>query len=281
MFRRFRRAPARRRSVSFSELMAASPEALEAALNGPPEEAAPWLEAAARYGIAKAQTRWGQLLLDGLGVAQDRAAALVWFKSASAAGEPEGMNMLGRCHELGWATPIDYLAAVECFRRSAEMGFDWGQYNYANMLFRGDGVAKDRARAWRWYRAAAAQGHAKSLNMLARYMEEGWDMPRDLAGAARLYRLSAEGGDFRGQFNLGVLLTDEGRIAEAIRWFRESARLANVPFRRSILTRLANRQEPEIRTVIAEVEAMLVADCQAGNQLLLHRADLAFRSDRR
>ncbi|WP_187829917.1 tetratricopeptide repeat protein [Siccirubricoccus phaeus] len=256
MARPTRRAPARRQ-VSFTELTAAGPEALAAAFSAPPEEAAPWVEAAARYGIARAQTRWGQMLLDGLGVPQDEAAALFWFKSAAAAGEPEGMNMLGRCYELGRATPVDHAAAVACFRRSAEAGFDWGQYNYANMLLRGDGVAPDRAAALRWYRAAAAQGHAKSINMVARYMEEGWDMPRDPDGAARLYRLAAEGGDFRGQFNLGVLLTDAGRIEEAAQWFREAARLANPAFRRSMLARLAGRQEPEIRAVIAEVTAML------------------------
>ncbi|MBP0492421.1 tetratricopeptide repeat protein [Roseomonas indoligenes] len=254
-----RGAPARRRSITFTELTAASPESLAAAFAAPPEEAAPWVEAAARYGIAGAQTRWGQMLLEGLGVPKDERAALAWFKAAAGAGDAEGMTMLGRCHELGWGTPVDYAAAVYHFRRSAELGFDWGQYNLANMLMRGDGVARDRDAALRWYRAAAAQGHAKSINVVARAMEEGWDAPPDPAGAVRLYRLSAERGDFRGQFNLGTLLTDEGQIAEAVHWFRASARLANATFRRSMLTRLAERQEPEIRAVLAEVEAMLAA----------------------
>lgn len=257
MFRRPRPAPAPRRSISFAELNEAGPDKLAAAFGAPPEEAAPWVEAAAKYGMARAQTLWGQMLLDGHGVAQDRDAAFFWFGSAAGAGEPEGMNMLGRCHELGWGTAIDFGEAVAWFRRSAEAGFDWGQYNYANMLLRGDGVAMDRAAALGWYRAAAAQGHAKSLNMLARYMEEGWEMPRDPEGAVKLYLLSAERGDFRGQFNLGTLLTGLGRIEEAAHWFRESARLANEPFRRSLLTRLSDRPEPEIRAVIAEVEAML------------------------
>jgi len=163
------------------------------------------------------------------------------------------MNMLGRCLENGWGVPVDYAEAVRWFRGAAEAGFDWGQYNLANMYLRGDGVAEDRAEALRWYRAAAAQDHAKSLNMVARFFEEGWVVPRDPQRAAQLYAISAERGDFRGQFNLGVLLTGQGRIEDAVRWFREAARGAHDMFRRGMVERLSARPEAALQAVAAEI----------------------------
>lgn len=234
--------------------MQASPEALASAFAAPPEQAAPWVEAAAKYGIARAQVLWGQILLDGLGgVPQDRMAAAEWFRSAAEAGDAEGMNMLGRCHELGWGVPADAKMAAAWFRRAAEAGLDWGQYNLGNMHFRGRGVARDRAEALRWYRRAAAQGHAKAINMVARYLEEGWEGPRDPARAARLYALSAERGDFRGQFNLATLLTAHGRLEEAAMWFRRAAGGAHAAFRQEMADRLSSRPEPELRAIAREI----------------------------
>jgi TPR repeat protein len=258
MTRRPRRAPPRRRTIPFSVIQQASPEALAAAFAAPPEEAAPWIESAAMLGFGRAQALWGQYLLDGVGgVARDPVAAVEWFRAAAQAGVPEGMNMLGRCFENGWGIATDFAEAVRCFRGAAEAGFDWGQYNLANMYLRGDGIAEDRAEALRWYHAAAAQGHAKSINMVARFHEEGWVVPRDPVRAALLYAASAERGDFRGQFNLGVLLADRGEMEQAARWFREAARLAHETFRRGMVERLSARPEPALRELGAEIAASL------------------------
>lgn len=259
MFRRRPKArPPTRATVPAAEIVRASPERLAAAFAAPPEEAAPWIEAAAKYGMPRAMVLWGQFLLDAVGgVPQDRVAAAEWFRSAAQAGEREGMNMLGRCFENGWGLPVDYAEAVRWFRGSAEAGFDWGQYNLANMYLRGDGIGEDRAEALRWYHAAAAQGHAKSINMVARFHEEGWVVPRDPERAAMLYAASAERGDFRGQFNLGVLLTGQGRMEDAVHWFRVAAGGAHDAFRRGMVERLAARPEPELRRVAAEIAAAL------------------------
>ena len=255
----FRRTPSPipRPVVSAATIRQASAERLAAAFAAPPEEAAPWVEAAAKYGMPRAMVFWGHYLLDALGgVAQDRAAACAWFRIAAEAGEVEGMNMLGRCFENGWGVAVDEAEATHWFRRAAEAGLDWGQYNLGNMLLQGRGVPEDRAEALRWYRAAAAQGHAKSINMVARFLEEGWDGPADPRGAARLYALSAELGDFRGQFNLGALLAAQGHMDQATHWFRVAAQGAHDGFRRSMAERLAARPEPELRAIAAEITGM-------------------------
>ena len=93
-------------------LREASAEALAAAFAGPPEEAARWIDAAARYGMVEGQLLYGQILLDGRGVRQDQVAARGWFRAAAEAGSAAARNMLGRCHEMGWGGVADEAAAL-------------------------------------------------------------------------------------------------------------------------------------------------------------------------
>ena len=178
------------------------------------DEPGPWIETAARYGVAEAQVRLGQLRLED-GRSEE---ALCWFERAAAKGSAEAMNMLGRAAELGWAGPADDAAAARWYRRAAEAGDPWGQYNYANLLFDGRGVPRDEAQALAWYRLAAGQGHARAMNLLGRCAEEGWGGAADMAAARDWYRRSAEGGYFRGAYNHAACLAADGRLDEARAW---------------------------------------------------------------
>jgi TPR repeat protein len=183
-------------------------------------EMAPLLCGLAEHGSPAAQTRWGAMLLDGQGVAQDQALALHWFLRAARADDAEAMNMAGRCFEQGWGCAIDLGRAALYFRRSAEAGHVWGEYNYANMLFDGRGVALNRPQALKFYRRAADRGHGRAMNLLARCYEQGWGCGVDRALAELWYARSAEAGYFRGQFNHGCLLLESGRLAEATKWLK-------------------------------------------------------------
>jgi len=187
------------------------------------EGAAPWIESAARYGVAEAQLRLGQLRLD----ADEPAEGYAWFERAARQGSAEAMNMAGRALENGWGVAVDEAAAAAWYRRSAEAGCDWGQYNYAGLLFDGRGVPQNQAAACVWYRKAAEHGHARAMNLLGRCCEEGWGVRRNLAAARRWYRRSAEAGYFRGQYNYATWLVREGRPDAARGWLE--AALAGAP----------------------------------------------------
>ncbi len=58
--------------------------------------------------------------------------------------------------------------------KAARAGLDWGMYNYATMLALGNGVDEDRAAALAWFEKAAALGHAKSINLIGGFHEDGW-----------------------------------------------------------------------------------------------------------
>lgn len=214
-----------------------------AALSGPDAEG--WIEAAARYGIVEAQVLLGQIRLD----AGDGEQALAWFKVAASTGHAHAINMVGRCYERGWGTPPDPAEAVKHYRSAAEKGLDWAQFNLANLLLYGLGVARDRSGAYNLYRRAAAQGHAKALNMLGRFYEEGWDRRRDLALAASCYASAAEAGDFRAQFNIGVLLAEQGRREEAVAWFERALAAGSPDFRAQASSILEANPDPALRAL--------------------------------
>jgi TPR repeat protein len=106
-------------------------------------------------------------------------------------------------------------------------------YNYANLLATGRGVIEDQAQALDLYRRAAELGHAKSMNLLGRYLEEGRCCEADLITALNWYRRSAEGGDCRGQFSYGTYLAEQGRIDKARTWLHKALAGGNPNFLRT------------------------------------------------
>jgi TPR repeat protein len=217
---------------------AMSPDDLRARLAESPQAAAALLRAGAEAGLPEAQALYGQILLDGRGVEPDAVAALGWFGKAARAGHAMAANMVGRCHEKGWGTAIDKLLAAKWYRAAAEAGLDWGMYNYASALGLGAGLPKDEGAALLWFQKAAAFGHAKSINFVGAFHEEGRIVSRDLAKAADCYRRAAEGGDFRGQFNHARMLVQAGRIDEALTWLDQANKTCTDGFRSVMRTYL-------------------------------------------
>ncbi len=108
---------------------------------------------------------------------------------------------------------------------------------------------KDQARALACYRKAAELGHAKSMNLLGRYLEEGLCCVQDLAAAHEWYRRSAEGGDFRGQFSHAAVLADHGRIDEAIGWLNTALENGNLNFLQVSRKTLLQAPHPQVRAL--------------------------------
>ena len=216
---------------------------------GDPDHSARWLQAAADLGHADAQTAWGQWLLHGVGVPRNHAEAFVWFTKAAEQGHATGMNMAGRCLANGWGTDVDLVAAVRWYRLAAHKDLDLGMYNYANQLASGQGVAQDHVAALGWYRLAADMGHAKSMTKMGRYYEDGLVVARDLDAAFLCYQDGAQGGDFRGQFNLAGMLAAQGHMAEALQWLRKVPLTATPGFKADAGRTLLESPYPEFRRI--------------------------------
>jgi len=234
-------------AIGPDELGKLTPKDIAARLSGPPEERAAFVRAAAEAGMAEAQAVYGQMLLDGTGVAKDEPAALDWFTRAAAQHHLMAINMVGRCYDLGWGTPPDKARAAECYRIAAERGLDWGMYNYATLLALGVGVAEDKAAALDWFQRAAKMGNAKAINFVGSFHEDGWVVPRDMAKAARCYARAARGGDFRGCFNHARMLGAAGKVDEAMQWLKRAGETATPAFADKAAIWLAGADVPAFR----------------------------------
>jgi TPR repeat protein len=230
---------------------------LQAMLHDNPGRAAQAILAAASQNVIEAQALLGQILLDGRGIARDPALALRWFGIAADAGHLMSRNMLGRCHEHGWAGPVDERLAALHYRIAAAGGLDWGLYNYGNLLATGRGVGKDQELALACYRKAAQMGHAKSMNLYGRYLELGVECQANPAQAFEWYRRSAEAGDFRGQFSHGAVLASRGEVDQALLWFEEALRIGNANFLRVSGPELAAANDERIRALALRYEVRL------------------------
>lgn len=208
----------------------ADPAQLADRLAGSPQMRAAALRHFAEQGVADAQAYYGQILLDGDGVARDPRAAFGWFMQAAQQQHLMALNMVGRCYDLGWGIAIDKARAAECYRVAAERGLDWAMYNYATLLALGEGVAEDKPAAFAWFERAAATGNAKAINFVGSFYEDGWVVARDLDKAADCYARAASGGDFRGAFNHARMLAAAGRSGEALHWLSEAGRTATPAF---------------------------------------------------
>ncbi|MES2755413.1 MAG: tetratricopeptide repeat protein [Pseudomonadota bacterium] len=198
-------------------------------LAGDRADRAAFLREAAEEGLADAQALYGQLLLDGDGVAADPVAAFGWFNRAGAQHHLMALNMVGRCYDQGWGVAIDYPRAAACFQSAAESGLAEGMYNYATALTLGTGVAEDKVAALAWFERAAARDYAKAINFVGSFAEDGWAGPVDLAKAADCYARAAAGGDFRGAFNHARMLAERDRAA-ALEWIARAGEWGNQRF---------------------------------------------------
>ncbi|WP_404337003.1 tetratricopeptide repeat protein [Sphingomonas sp. MMS12-HWE2-04] len=227
-----------------TQLDSLSSEEIAARLSGSPEARAALIREGAEAGLAEAQAVYGQMLLD----AQKPGEAFGWFWKAAQQGHAMGLNMLGRCYDLGWGTQVDKVRAAECFRVAAEAGLDWGMYNYGSALALGQGLIEDKAQALVWFEKAAAMGHAKSTNFVGSFHEEGTLIPRDMAAAADCYARAAEGGDFRGMFNHARMLAEAGDVDAALAWIGQCGAAATPAFRDKALAWLAQVPDPRLRS---------------------------------
>ncbi|RYD94062.1 MAG: sel1 repeat family protein [Sphingomonadales bacterium] len=241
-------------TLTIDAILAMSSEEVARRLIAPPEERAAFVRIAAEGGIAEAQAVYGQMLLDGAGVAADPQQAVRWFDSAARQGHVMAINMMGRCYDLGWGVPVDKVRAAQWFKAAADRGLDWGLYNYATALALGDGVPEDKPAAFALFRRAATMGNAKAVNFVGSFYEDGWVVERDLDEAAYCYAKAAEGGDFRGQFNHARMLAGAGKVDEALSWLAKVSETATDAFLTKARAWLEQSPDPALRGATALLE---------------------------
>jgi TPR repeat protein/S1-C subfamily serine protease len=125
------------------------------------------------------------------------------------------------------AAAEDAAQAFEGYRKAAEQGEAWAQFNLGRSYYNGDGVAKDAVKAVEWFRKAAGQGEAKAQCALGVCYANGNGVAKDPVKAVEWYWKAAEQGLARAQYNLGGCYANGNGVAkdasEAVEWYRKAA----------------------------------------------------------
>jgi TPR repeat protein len=122
---------------------------------------------------------------DGIGVTQDYAEAVKWFRKAADQGNASAQNDFGVMYDEGEGVPKDHAEAVKWYQKAADQGDAVAQVNLGERYRDGKGVAKDDAEAVRWYRKAADQGNALAQYNLGLMYAFGEGVAKDEAEAMK------------------------------------------------------------------------------------------------
>ena len=120
-----------------------------------------------------------------------------------------------------------YMTALNLALPRAEAGDPAAQTLAAEILSRGLGVARDEAKAAKWYQLAAEQGVPEAQFQYALLLLDGRFVKKDPQGAYALMQAAAEAGNRLAQFNFAQILIqrEPGRagMAKAVSYYRRAA----------------------------------------------------------
>ena len=99
----------------------------------------------------------------------------------------------------------NYTIALKEFKKAAQQGDAYAQFNLGLMYYEGEGVPQDYAKAMSWYLKAAEQGNASAQYSLGLMYADGRGVPQDDSQAVVWYTKAAEQGYAMAQSNLGAM----------------------------------------------------------------------------
>ena len=108
----------------------------------------------------------------------------------------------------------DYAAAFSEWRPLAERGNAEAQTNLGVLHYQGQGVARDRVEAAKWYLKAASQGHAQAQTNLGVMYYHGQGVAQDYGKSLKWYRKAAEQGRAGAQAMLGIIYANGLGVTE-------------------------------------------------------------------
>ena len=151
-----------------------------------------------------------------------RILPLLLLLTAQAAPAPADPEEAQRAYAAG-----HYEVARQLWTAQAEAGDTAAQLSLANLYDLGQGVTRDPAMAYAWYRRAAASGSPAAEFNVAAMCDTGDGVQHNVAEAALWYGRAAAHGNRRAQYNLGQLYATGDGVPrnpdQAEAWFRAAA----------------------------------------------------------
>ena len=125
-----------------------------------------WYRAAAENGHAAAKYAMGLIYECGEAGKQDDTAAYNWYKMSAEQGYAPAQHKLGVFYKYGrGGLKKSHENAFYWNLKAAEGGLPEAMYSVADSYLHGKGVREDASAAYRWYVAAARNGHKSAIRL--------------------------------------------------------------------------------------------------------------------
>lgn len=139
---------------------------------------------AAEQQHADATYNYGALLYNGIGLQQDRQAAMNFYMAAAELGSASAQFRMAHAYALGQEVPGDPDRAIELFTSSAEQEHQIAQINLVRMLLKHR--PEDRAALKKWRHRLQVSAHANTPETATVLAELAWRLDEDAEGALAL-----------------------------------------------------------------------------------------------
>ena len=117
----------------------------------------------------------------------------------------------------------DLPAAVEAFRKAAEMGYANAEYMLGTCYHNGYGVGQDMKQAVEWCERAAIHGHAQAMFEMGLYRHSGMGGVVNAAEACYWFRMAAQHGVGNPNFDSGLDESEDCGLAASLAWIVNKA----------------------------------------------------------
>ncbi|GBC10323.1 hypothetical protein RclHR1_09520008 [Rhizophagus clarus] len=155
----------------------------------------------------------------------DKAFELI--KKIAEKGNPNAIDKLGYCYELGIGIDADVNKAFELYQKSADFGNSNGLYNLGNCYECACGISENNQKAFELYQKSADLGNLYGIGYLAYCYKLGIGTDINNQKALELFQKVANSGDKKAQFNVALMYENgngtENDIVQAIYWYKKSA----------------------------------------------------------
>lgn len=162
----------------------------------------------AKKGDATSQNEVGGWYYRGRHVKQNYEEALQWWAKAAKQGNTQAIGNMGLCYQTGNGIAADSLKATQLYQRSIKEG--------NKTLFN-------------QHVELAKKGSVFSDMLIASCYQNGIGVAKDSDKAVPFLTAAAEKNCIPAQLDLGVLLLNSKKAAEAAPWFKRGADLGNIP----------------------------------------------------
>jgi hypothetical protein len=141
-------------------------------------------------------------------------------------GEAKWQYEAARLYDIGEGLPKDKDKAFALYLAAARQGYGKAYFHAGRMYDLGLGTARNSAEAARWFRKAAETGDSQAWNLLGLAYAKGEGLEQDPVEAAKCFRRAAEGGNANGQYNLGLAYESGFGLAAdeglALYWYKQA-----------------------------------------------------------